>query len=705
MQQRLYWRRFKTRPRQCNSRWITNSSEITNLPKFYHMLQRLLYIIFIISVTIASCTFTQKIKDGTMAYERMQYSVAAKMLKNEYTKEKRRTEKGKKAFMIGESYKRMDDIEKASEWFLKAYEGSYGVDALKEHSYALKKLERYEEAAEAFKNLGIEIGSPYEYRREITACKQAMAWKESNEDTGYTIEASHFNSSSADYAPTLYENNQIIFTSDRNSASGEEEYNWTGRKFSDLFVTDVESGSPSSFSNNINTDNNEGTVAFNNDFTEMYFSRCYSVEKFADNYCKLMMSRRDGDTWSPAVVMPFVEDNVNYGHPSLSRDGSTLYFSSNHKDGWGGYDIYTSEKTGDGWSDPKILSRNINTLGDEKFPFIDNDTLYFASNFHPGMGGLDVFKSYKIDSKRWSPIQNLKPPINSGADDFGYIIDYSKQKAEDVIATGYFTTSRSSGKGMDDIFKFEKRTPPPPPPAPEPEVDSTETIPPPIVFKMILEGYVLEKIYQDKNNPNSKVLGRKPLDAATVNINIGNNKETVKVGPDGFFSIELEEETDYYFFAMKEGYLNNDTRFSSKGLAKDPSNPETKYEVEIVLDKIFKNVEITLENIYYDYDAWDIRSDAQPTLNELSTLISQNPTLKIQLSSHTDCRGPGGYNEDLSQKRAQSAVDYLISKGIPAERLVAKGYGETLLSVDCLCTRCSEEDHQANRRTTFKIIE
>ena len=180
---------------------------------------------------------------------------------------------------------------------------------------------------------------------------------------------------------------------------------------------------------------------------------------------------------------------------------------------------------------------------------------------------------------------------------------------------------------------------------------------------------------------------------------------SVTVNTEGVASIDLEDNLDYNFLAKKEGYLNNQAKFSSKGLGKDPANPIQKFEVEIVLDKIFKNKEITLDNIYYDLDKWDIRTDAQPTLNKLAETLAQNPEVKIQLSSHTDCRGNDAYNATLSQKRAESAVNYLISKGIDAARLGSKGYGESQPAVSCDCKKCTESEHQANRRTTFKVLE
>lgn len=664
-------------------------------------MKSILTFILLSGLVITACTYTQKIRDGKTAYERFQFAEAIKMLKKEFNKEKSRVEKGKKAYMIAESYSRTNQTEDAIDWYRQAYDNSYGVDALKGYAYALKKAERYEEAKEAFKELGLEIGSPYEYRREIAACETAIGWQK--EPTGeYRIQLADFNSQAADFAPSIYKDGLLVITSDRSEALGEEPYKWTGNDFMDLFIIDPQSSRVETFDAVINTPNNEGTVTFNQDFTEMIFTRCFSEEKNADNYCQLMISQQEGSSWTvPVPLKLFEEENINYGHPSLSVDGSTLYFAAEHPDGWGGFDIYTAERTPDGWEYPQLMGRTINTEGNEMFPFVDQDTLYFASDYHTGMGGLDIFRSYKTNDG-WTPIQNLRSPINSGADDFGYIIDYQAAKSEGAVHIGYFTSKRFDGKGNDDIYRYEKFPPPPPPPTPP--ADSTVK-PEPIVYKMILEGFVLEKIYQDPANPNSRVLGRKPLPGSEVEIKYRDTVMKVTVGEEGMFTLELEAERDYQFFASRPDYLNNNAKFSTKGIAKDPRNPTQKFELEIVLDKIFKDKEITLNNIYYNYDKWDIRDDAKPTLDELAQTLEQNPQIRIQLSSHTDCRGTNVYNENLSQKRAQSVVDYLISKGISADRLTAVGYGETRLEVECACGRCTEEQHQANRRTTFKVIE
>lgn len=662
------------------------------------MTKQLIYILpLLIISTLLSCNYTMKVRDGRMAYEVKQYAVAVDMLQKEYNKAKSRVEKGRLAYLLGLSYKELNQSDQSIDWFLTAYDYGAGVDALKEYAYALKRAERYKEAMDAFKNLGMEIGSPYEYRREINACEVAIGWKDIQYPE-YEVDVMQFNSGAADYAPRLYKDNQLVFTSDRTAATGDDTYKWTGNSFSDLFVVDLSSNSVSTFNNQLNTPSNDGTVAFNSDFTEVYFTRCFGP-KNQDAFCKLMKSEVQDESWSTPKVLDFVQEEINYGHPTISDDGRYLYFACNHPDGWGGFDIWVSERGEDGkWGPPLVLGRSINTIGNEKFPYIDADTLYFSSDFHTGMGGLDIFRSSKLNNGSWSPAFNLKPPVNSGGDDFGYIIDHQAKPAPGIIQVGYFTSTREEGIGGDDIYRFQKRIPP------EPEVVAEEPEKE-IEYKIVLEGYVLEKIYEDPTDPNSRVLGRRPLPESTVQVAFGKEKMNFNIGEDGFFTMELEENTNYNFQASKEAYLTNRETFTTTGIGRDPNNPVRTYEIEIVLDKIFFDKEIVLENIYYDFDKWDIREDAKPTLNELAENLKLNPGISIQMGSHTDCRGNNAYNQDLSQKRAQSAVDYLISLGISSNRLEARGYGESQPAVDCVCSRCTEEEHQLNRRTTFKIIE
>lgn len=668
---------------------------------------------------LGACTYTIKIKDGPTAHQQKQFSAAIPLLQKEYNRAETRTAKGKIAFLLGDSYRRTGQDESALPWFKTAYDNNYGPEALKAYAYGLKKLERYAEARESFKNLGIEIGSPYEYRKEITACNVSEGWLKETPTNGWKMAVASFNSPHNDFAPVYFADGRLVFTSDRALSAGENKYKWTGNQFMDLFIVEADDASAQKFDPALNTAGNEGTPCFSRTGADMYFVRAQGAYKGDDAYCKIYHATKelaDGG-WGIPQPLPFQKEKINYLHPALSSDGNTLYFACNDPEGWGGYDLYSvqrSSKNETGWDIPKLLSRNINTTGNELFPNVDVDTLYFASDGLPGMGGLDIFKTYKVERSNWAPPLNLKAPVNSGADDFTFLVDNKAKTPEnhavgqnqvalkpgDLIRAGFLTSNRPGGRGGDDIYRFEQRVPPP-----KPQKVDTTPVKPVLAHKIILEIYVLEKIFSIPDNPNSNVLGRKPLGGASIQTEFGAKKQTATVKDDGVLKMELAENTDYNFNASQKGYLANSARFSTKGIAKDPNNPVQTFELEIVLDKIYRNREIVLENIYYDYDKWDIRPDAEPTLNKLSDVLRQNPDIRIQLGSHTDCRGNDGYNQDLSQRRAQSAVNYLIGKGIDPNRLSAIGYGEAQPVASCACARCTEGEHQTNRRTTFKIVE
>jgi peptidoglycan-associated lipoprotein len=671
--------------------------------KKIHYILHLFFVIGLLNCSL-SCNYTLKIKDGKTAFERKQFSVATGLLQKDYAKAKTRTEKGKIAFLIAESYRILNTPQSAATWYKSAYENGVGADALKELAYTYKKQELYPEAAENFKNLGLEIGSPYEYKREIAACTTAKTWLSETAYSGYTVQNVEFNSASADYAPMGFEAEKLIFSSDRAASTGDAVYAWSGNKFSDLFL--IENNIVKNFTDQINTPANEASASLSSDNSELYFVRSGGEGKDVEfQYPKIYFSKKIGSNWTTPEVLPFCKDKVEYGTPAISGDGRFLFFSANDPEGWGGRDIYICEKTSEGFVEPRLMSRMVNTQGNEAYPFVQADTLYFASDYHPGMGGYDIFKTHRGSDGNWTTPQNLKAPINSGADDLGFMVSTSKTDfPEGVFQRGYFTSNRVGGRGNDDIYKFERRVPIAKPIPPQ--VDTPKTsVPTVLVYKNVLDIVILEKVYQIADNPNSKVLGRKPLTNAKITVALNGKKTEVNVDAEGMVHLDLAKNSDYSFLAAADGFLNNNAKFSSKGISEDPSNPNQKFELEIVLDRIFKDKEITLENIYYDYNKWNIRTDAQPTLNRLAETLIQNPNVRIQLASHTDCRGKDDYNASLSQKRAESAVAYLIKRGLDPSRLTAKGYGETAPAVSCDCNKCAEDEHQANRRTTFKILE
>lgn len=647
---------------------------------------------------VTACTYTAKITDGATAVDRKQYKVAVPMLQREYKKAKTRREKGEIAYNLARSLVETGEDQEAVDWFQKAYDNNAGPKALEGKADALKRLEQFEEAIQVYTDLGFEIGSRYEYRKQIAGAEQAQKWlaqEKQGKPREYVVEPTGFNTRQADYGPVIFED-RLVFTSDRAAAAGEETYNWTGRGFTDLFIIDpVAGGTADPLDTGLNTPDNEGTATFSPDGKEMIFTRCSSPAKQEDAFCGLYRSDRVGEGWGVARPLNFVKPGVNYLHPAFSADGQRLYFSSLQEEGWGGYDIYVTDRNADGtWSDPILMNRAINTQGNEQFPSIDGDTLYFASDGHEGMGGLDIFKTYPLPNGRYKAVQNLKTPINSGADDFGYTILRRQGEGLEATVNGYFSSARPGGEGADDIYAYTKRVLPPPPP------DTT-----PIEYRNILDVYVVEKIYEDPGNPDSRVLGRRPVPNATIIASIGEQSRTVNANEEGKLSLVLVDDQTYNFRAEREEYLAAEGRFSSRNLPQDPDAPEQRYELELELDKIFLNREIVLNNIYYDFEESFIRDDAKPTLNELSSLLKRNPEIKIELGSHTDCRGRDAYNQNLSEDRAEAAVAYLIDQGIDADRLSAKGYGEEDPIATCICERCTEAEHQRNRRTSFRVVE
>ncbi len=648
-----------------------------------------------------SCNYTQKINDGKISYDLKRYAEAAPLLEKEYRKTKDLKAKAKLAYYVAESYDKMNNSDKALEWYRKAMDDGMGVKAMEKYAYALKRAEMYSEAMGYFSDLSGEVEDSYAMRKEAEACKLAMGWKKNKNDNPYKVDVADFNSNVADYSPTLYKKDFLVISSDRPNSSGDKEFQWTGNDFSDLFIVDKNNGSVEVFPSPINSDFNEGTVAFNSDFNVMIFSRCGTGGE-KDDYCKLMKSEFDGEKWSKPEVLSFVVDRVNYSHPAWDKERKFLYFASDEPDGWGGFDIYKVKFAHGLWDEPRILSGNINTEKDEMFPTFDGDTLYFSSEGRGGMGGLDIYKTYEKSPGKWMTPENLKAPINSGEDDFGFIV--AEKMDGDILEKGYFTSARKGGKGGDDIYTYElKKTEPEikpepvdtalvvipdPEPIPEPEKD------------IFLEVYVYGKTYVNPNDPKSGVTGKMALLNAGLQINSAIINDKVKTDAQGMYRFKIERGVDYRFFATSNDYFNKSAIFNT-------SNREEKevYKLEILLEKIFRNVEINLDNIYYDFDKWNIRDDAKPTLNKLANILLQNPDIKIILGSHTDCRGKDAYNLELSQKRAQSAVDYLSTLGVEKSRLSASGYGETVPANACKCNNCSDDEHQENRRTTFRVLD
>lgn len=658
---------------------------VFNAPRYYVLLLMLL--------ALNGCVIFKPVKTGEVYFQEKQYRVAAEMLQQEMAGAREDTTRARKAFLIGESYRLSNAPQQAESFYKQAVDLEYGRQAILQYGRTLKANGKYKEAIDQLTTYQKNYPNEEEVRPDIYGAQLAMEWM--NNPKNIRVTNLDINSTAFDYAPVIFENGSLLFTSDRSDAQGSETYGWTGEKYSDFFVApraDNGFGSVSAFTNTVNTQYNEGAGSFNKQFTEFYFTRCGSESKFTD-YCRVYVSYRDGSgTWSDAQLLPFfTDDSVNVQQPFLSPNGKELYFASDSRDGYGEKDIWVSTRTADGWSNPVNLGATVNTPGSEGFPVIGDDgLLYFSSNGHPSMGRFDIF-SAKRSGNKWTNVTNLQYPINSSADDFGIVFEPVAENERDSIrAKGYFTSSRLGGKGEDDIYRFVQLK----------------------VRACVIDVLVQEKMLQDTTNPNSTVLGMGPLANAELRIvqvdSSGKALSSVwviyKTDAKGHFRFNAECDKRYRITASKENYFSKSDIGSTIGIS-TPDKDTAVANVRINLDRIYREVQVNLSNIYYDLAKWNIRPDAAKVLDTLVELLEENPSLKVELGSHTDSRADDKYNLNLSQKRAQSAVDYLVSKGIDRKRLTAKGYGETQLVNNCTNgATCTEEEHQRNRRTTFKVL-
>jgi len=633
---------------------------------------------------LSSCKTSKEVKDGTTAYNAKMYHLATEMLPKEISALKTADERLQKTILVAKAYRENNEPEKALEWYNKAIDLKDNHELMMDKALMLKKCERYEEAMAIYEEIAkSDVDLEPEARRQAKACLDAVHWKkEPNLITVNEIE--QINSPQSDYAPVLIKDGSLVFTSSRTDSKGEVIYAWTGEKYGDLYMA-TKGGQVfntlQALSDVLDTKYYEGTCTFNAAGNEIYFTRCGSDGE-KDDYCHIMYSTFDGTNWAEPTEVSLLSDTCNVGQPWLSKDGKTLFFSSDFAGGFGGRDIYLAKKTAEGWGEVSNLGTWVNTEADEMYPSTDAmNTLYFSSNGHSGMGGLDIFKATPKD-KTWGNVENLKAPINSGADDFAIVWDKLKPvNADDpILKSGYFSSSRKGGKGGDDIYRVEFGW----------------------MNTYSMTVHVVEKKYENPEDTKSKVLGMQPVPDAKIDV--------VKFARDQKFSdtlglakFWLEKESDYRITVNKQNYFVKSGTASTKGM-KDPNRVELTQDVTIEIEKI-PTVDITISNIYYDYDKATLRPESFPSLDTLVMLVKENPDMTMEIGSHTDSRGSDEYNLKLSQARAQSVVDYLINKGIEKERLIAKGYGETKPVNKCVNgVPCTEEEYQANRRTTFRIV-
>lgn len=638
-------------------------------------------------VLIASCKRSVELTDGVAAYNAKMYSVAAELLSRQITASKTQEERYNKTLMLARSYAENNEPEKAFSSFEKAISMKEDAVIMLEAAMQLKKAEKYEEA-KALLNQIITTDKDLEPEatRQFNACNDAQRWIKDPGNTKVTP-LHTLNSAASDFASYLMNDGTLIFTSSRNEAEGTREYSWTGEKFYDLYASNKSGelySSPSKFDEQLNTEFHEGTACFSADKTEMYFTKCGS-ESPANDYCHIHKCVWEDGAWSVPEKLVLISDTSNEGQPFLSKDGKTLFFSSDDKGGFGGRDIYTANRVDNGWGNVSNIGSYFNTEMDEMYPTLDKDNnLYYSSNGLSGMGGLDIFFCAR-DKKKWSKPVNMQYPVNSGGDDFYIFFDkYKPNSIEDPIKKTAFISSSRPGSARDDLYRVE------------------------FFWK---NEFVLH-LYAFKRDQNVDGTWPEYVPAAFVNFHIrglsGSSSQVCPGNDNGYCKSYLTEKSSYLVYADKKGYSNTDTISISTVGKKNPDKDIIVFMDTFYFEKaapITTSKEIEISNIYYDYDKATLRPESFPPLDTLYTLFKEYPDLTIEIGSHTDSRGSDAYNQKLSQARAQSVVDYLVNKGLSKEKLIAKGYGETRILNECTNgVKCSEEQHQRNRRTTFRIV-
>lgn len=443
-----------------------------------------------------------------------------------------------------------------------------------------------------------------------------------------------FNSRRADYSPMLFgdEYDQLYFTSTRNEAEGDELSGITGTKAGDIFVSQKDDkgkwGKPEAIVSGLNTEFDEGACCFTPDQSQMYLTQCTTDPNYP-RYATIVTSNRSDAAWGKASALEITRDTLSsYAHPAVSPDGQWLYFTSDMPGGKGGYDIWRVRLTSNGLGGVENLGEPVNTPGNEMFPtFRPNGDLYFSSDGHKGLGGLDIYIA-KVDKRtKKFVLEHPGYPLNSYGDDFGMTFEGPHNR-------GYFSSNRGDGRGWDHIYSFEK-----------PEVIQT------------VKGWVYE------------MDGYELPDALVYMIGSDGTNLKLNVKGDGSFTQVISPNVDYMMLATCKGFLNHKEELRVK-----PVTESEEYVLQFPLASI--RVPVLIDNIFYDFDKYSLRPESTKALDELIKLLNENPNVTIELSAHCDYKGSAEYNKTLSQKRAEAVVNYLIEHGIAKDRLSPVGYGK-----------------------------
>ncbi|MBN2667932.1 MAG: OmpA family protein [Bacteroidales bacterium] len=593
---------------------------------------------------------TKKTLKADAVYETNELLKALELYKDAYTKAETKEEKAYIMFQRGQIQRMTLEYKKAAARYKSAIQKDY-PDPIVHFYYAsmLQATMNYEEALSEFQLYDKLVPNDSLAALGIKSCRASVEWVKS--PTRYQIDnLKDLNSRESDFAATFGNalGTEVVFTSGRKRDGLSKISKVTGQYYTSIFeIYQNRAGEweeVKALNDTINSKFDDGSPSFSSDYNTMYFTRCKTVK---DVYlgCQIYKGERQpGEYFQSAEFVPVVADSLSIGQPSISKDGLTLYFASDMPGGFGGRDIWKVERDGPSapFGKPINMGPTINTVGNELYPYIrDNGVLYFASDYHPGMGGMDIFRAIPKGDD-WV-IYNMKYPINSSADDFA--ISYKQGKEE-----GLFTSSRKlteitqadgsileiKSRGLDDIYSF--------------------ILP---IMEFSLTGIISDVVSSDF------------IQDAVVEIYGDDGSEmTIQTGEEGRFKYTLKKDVDYIYIVKKEGYLNGRGAVSTMDL-----DDSKHFKQQTQLAKIGEP--IALDNIFYDFGKWTLTDSSKIELQKLVKILNDNPNITIELASHTDMIGDDASNIILSQKRAQSVVDFLIENGIAADRLTAKGYGET----------------------------
>lgn len=603
--------------------------------KQFFLYTKVLALLVLSLLLLASCGAEKNMKKAEKFMAIGEYYDAASQYKQAYSKTppKERDRRGLIAGKMAVCYRKINSTPKAVAAYrnMVRYNKATADDRLELGRQLLKNGD-YKQAAEQFRVVLDSMPDNVLARNGLLSAQQAPAWKK--QGSRYTVKRMDvFNSRRAEYSPMLSGDqfDQLYFTSTRNDATGDELSGITGTKNGDIFVSQKDDkgkwSKPEVVNGGLNTEADEGASCLSPDQREMYLTQCVTDPSYP-RYAQIVKSNRSDAAWGKASSVELTKDTLScFAHPAVSPDGQWLYFVSDMPGGKGGLDIWRVRITSAGYGGVENLGEPINTPGNEMFPtFRPNGDLYFSSDGHPGMGGLDIFIAHPGKTGRYV-LEHPGYPLNSQDDDFGMTFEGVKNR-------GFFSSNRNDGRGWDHIYSFVN-----------PEIVQS------------VKGWVYEQEGYE-------------LPAAQVYM-IGSDGTNLKLGvkSDGSFEKELTPGVEYMFLATCKGFLNH-----KEELKVVPMNDSHEYVLQFPLASI--TAPVLIDNIFYDFNKATLRPESQTALDELVKLLNENPNVTIELSSHCDYKGSSAYNKLLAQRRAESVVNYLVDKGIARDRLSPVGYGK-----------------------------